>query len=134
MYIIENTEWLNFQNKSFSFKLFEFNITNNDLLKNSENEYDESDYESENEYNSENNEKKIDNSTFNIQMFGINEEGKTASILVEEFKPFFYIKVYANWNQKIKNEFLEHLKYKVGDYYENSIVECKLIEIGRAHV
>ena len=33
-----------------------------------------------------------DNATFVIQMFGINEHGESCSIIVENFKPFFYIK------------------------------------------
>jgi hypothetical protein len=65
-----------------------------------------------------------DNSTFAIQMFGINEEGKKASILVEEYQPFFYLKVGDKWTKSIKDQFVAHLKAKVGKYYENSIVEC----------
>ena len=61
-------------------------------------------------------------------MFGINEEGQKASITVEEYQPFFYLKVPNSWGQKMKTEFQDHLKAKVGSYYENSIIECKLIE------
>ena len=32
-----------------------------------------------------------DSTNFTIQMFGINEEKQTCSILVEDFKPFFYV-------------------------------------------
>ena len=34
-----------------------------------------------------------DNKQFLIEMFAMNQKGETASILVEGFKPFFYIKV-----------------------------------------
>ena len=34
-----------------------------------------------------------DNNVFTIQMFGINELGETASITVNNFKPFLYILV-----------------------------------------
>jgi hypothetical protein len=61
-------------------------------------------------------------------MFGINEQGEKASITVQEYQPFFYLKVPNTWGQKMKTEFVNHLKFKVGRYYENSIVECKLIE------
>ena len=37
-----------------------------------------------------------DNKKFIIQMFGINSSGQTGSILVEDFNPFFYIKVGDN--------------------------------------
>ena len=61
-------------------------------------------------------------------MFGINEDGKKASIIVEEYQPFFYVKVDNNWGQTKKTAFYNHLKSKVGKYYEGSIIECKLIE------
>ena len=54
--------------------------------------------------------KKEDNTKFQIQMFGINEHGQTCSILVEDFKPFFYVKVDDFWNIQIKNLFLLYLK------------------------
>jgi DNA polymerase elongation subunit (family B) len=75
---------------------------------------------------------KRDTNQFYIQMFGINEKGKSCSIIVEGFKPFFYIKVGENWNTEIKNAFLNYIKRKIeynpeNNYYENSIHECKLI-------
>ena len=96
-----------------SFKLFDFNIYNE------KNQDISSDEEST---------KPKDNTTFVIQMFGINENGEKASITVEEYKPFFYVKVDNSWGQKKKSDFLIHLKSKIGKYYENSILECKLIE------
>ena len=100
----------------YIFKLFEFNVYNDKGLDRDSDE--------------DNNEIKVnqDNSRFSIQMFGINEEGKKASIIVEEYQPFFYVKVDNNWGQTKKTAFYNHLKSKVGKYYENSIVECKLIE------
>jgi len=105
-----------------TFKLFEFNIYNE---KNADLSSDGSDYDDSAGFK-----KKVnrDKSTFVIQMFGINEEGHKASIIVEEYQPFFYLKVPNAWGQKMKIEFQDHLKAKVGAYYENSIVECKLIE------
>jgi DNA polymerase elongation subunit (family B) len=102
-----------------TFKLFEFNVTNE---KNTDVASDGSDE------NEEVSTFKKDNNTFIIQMFGINEQGEKASITVQEYQPFFYLKVPNAWGQKMKTEFVNHLKFKVGRYYENSIVECKLIE------
>ena len=101
-----------------TFKLFEFNIYND---KNTEQSSSDGSDSETFKYNK-------DNSTFVIQMFGINEDGKKASIIVQEYQPFFYVKVSNKWGQNMKNEFLAHLKSKVGKYYENSITECKLIE------
>jgi len=97
-----------------TFKLFEFNIYND---KNTD-------------LSSDDDQQKInrDTSTFVIQMFGINEQGEKASITVQEYQPFFYVRVPNEWGQKMKTAFQDHLKAKVGKYYENSITECKLIE------
>jgi DNA polymerase elongation subunit (family B) len=101
-----------------TFKLFEFNVYNSKGPSQSSDEDDEDGLGSFNR----------DNSTFAIQMFGINEQGQKASILVEEYQPFFYLKVGDKWTKTIKDQFIKHLKSKLGKYYENSIVECKLIE------
>ena len=98
------------------FKLFEFNVYNDKGL-------DKDSDEDSGEFKMNK-----DNSRFTIQMFGINEEGKKASIIVEEYQPFFYVKVDNNWGQTKKTAFYNHLKNKVGKYYEDSIVDCKLIE------
>ena len=97
------------------FKLFEFNVYNDKGLDRDSDEDDEVGI-------------KKDNSRFIIQMFGINEEGKRASIIVEEYQPFFYLKVDNNWGQTKKNALLNHLKSKIGKYYEDGILDCKLIE------
>ena len=94
------------------YKLLDFNVYNKEAE-------DESDNETS---------VKSNNTCFTIQMFALNEQGKRASIIVEEYKPFFYLKVANNWGQTKKKAFYEHLKQKVGKYYENSITDCKLIE------
>jgi DNA polymerase elongation subunit (family B) len=97
------------------FKLFEFNVYNDKGL--------DRDSDSDEDVGV-----RKDNSRFIIQMFGINEEGKRASIIVEDYQPFFYLKVENNWGQTKKTALFEHLKSKVGKYYEDGILECKLIE------
>jgi DNA polymerase elongation subunit (family B) len=69
-----------------------------------------------------------DSSNYMIQMFGINEEGKSACILVEGFKPFFYAMVDDTWDMAKKSRFNESIKTKLGKYYEKSITDCKLIK------
>jgi len=60
-------------------------------------------------------------------MFGINSEGEQVSINVEDYQPFFYVKVNDNWDKTIKKNFNAHIKLKVGKYYANSVTECILI-------
>ncbi len=94
------------------FKLYDYNV------------YDKSYIDDENDNNS----KYKDNKKYTIQMFGINSKGYSASIFVEGFNPFFYIKVGDNWNDSTKTEFVSHLRKKMGNYYEDSIVDAKLIK------
>ena len=100
------------------FRIFDFNIYNT-----VSDDGDDSDSVSSGEYKP-----KIDKNEFTIQIFGINENRETCSIIVEEFKPFFYIKVGDNWNFKLKEEFVSHLRYKMGSYYSSSLINSKLIK------
>ena len=96
------------------FKVFDFNIYNKKTDDNSSEDEDTK--------------CRKDNNNFLIQMYGINEEGKSCSIIVENFKPFFYVKVEDDWTQYTKNTFLDFIKKRIGAYYENSICDCKIIK------
>ena len=78
--------------------------------------------------NKENFNKYKDNKKFIIQAFGINKEGRTASINIDGFNPFFYVKVGNNWNESKKTQFIAHIRQKIGSYYEESILESKLLK------
>ena len=99
-----------------AFRIFDFNILslNNKLD-------DESDEEEEKVIHK-------DTTIFLIQIFGVNELGQTFSVVVEGFKPFFYVMVNDNWNISIKVQFLEDIKKRMGKYYENTISECIIIK------
>ena len=81
-------------------------------------------------YESSDDEKNVykDKNSFVIQMFGVDENGKTYSLNAEGFRPFFYLMVNDKWNIQMKEDFLAHLKDKVGKYYKDSITECKIIK------
>jgi len=68
-----------------------------------------------------------DSNHFVIQMFGMDEQGHSCSVLVQDFKPFFYLKVADHWNDHTKRSFLTLLKKKVGVYYEKSILKCEFV-------
>ena len=101
-----------------AFRIFDFNVYN---------EKDKSNNASESE---EEQEEVIykDTTIFLIQIFGINEAGKTFSVIVEGFKPFFYVMVNDTWTISIKDKFLENIKMKMGKFYENTISECIIIK------
>ena len=69
-----------------------------------------------------------DTNSFIIQIFGVNEHGKTFSVTAEGYKPFFYLMVNDKWSIQMKEDFLNHLKDKMGKYYQDSITECKIIK------
>jgi hypothetical protein len=69
-----------------------------------------------------------DNSCFMIQIFGVDDKGKTYSVIAEDYKPFFYVMVNDKWTIQIKEKFLDFIKSKIGNYYKDSITECKIIK------
>jgi len=100
-----------------SFRLLDFNI------------YDEtSDKEHSDSEGSGNGRKKQDASKFIIQMFGVNETGETCCLYVNNYNPFFFIKVGDNWNQGNANLLLNEIKRKIGGYYEDSIISAKIVD------
>ena len=99
-----------------TFRLFDFNIYNEKIAESSNGEEDENSFTP------------CDTQQFQIQMFGMNEKGETCSIFVNDFKPFFYIKVHDSWTLDTKTKFLDFIKKKIGKYYEKSITDCKLIK------
>ena len=48
---------------------------------------------------------------FVVQMFGKNEKKESASIIVKNIEPFFYVKVGANWNKTTAKLFKKEIKY-----------------------
>ena len=74
-----------------------------------------------------------DTRKFVIQMFGLDETGRTYSVFVEDFQPFLYIKVGDHWTQSTKTAFLGYIKKRIGtlkspNYYNNSITDCRLLK------
>ena len=47
---------------------------------------------------------------FTIQMFGLDQDGRSYSISVVNFRPFFYVKVGDDWNIRTKDAFLKRIK------------------------
>ena len=89
------------------------------------NTYDDVKNDNDND-NSNANNKKI--KEFTVQMFGINEKGKTASIFVEGYNPFFYAKVGDDWTEVTKCDYIEQIKRDLGGYYDDAIVSAKLVK------
>jgi DNA polymerase elongation subunit (family B) len=65
---------------------------------------------------------------FLVQMFGINELGETACILVEGYTPFFYAKVGDNWTEATKIGFMVQLAQDLGDNFADGIVASNFVK------
>ena len=87
-----------------SFRLFYFDITNDSIEEGEEDEGGKR--------------KRTDNKQFMVQMYGINERGETCSITVEDFEPFFYVKVGDDWTSGKMHALLSEIKSSIGDYYK----------------
>lgn len=105
-----------------SFRLFEFDVK--DIKKEQEPEPEHDD-----ERGPSAKKVKKDDLAFIIQMFGKNEKGKTCSIIVKDYAPFFYVKIPDSWGKSNKLDFVNHLKEEVlGNYYKDGLLECKLVK------
>jgi|688.fasta_scaffold18001_1 DNA polymerase elongation subunit (family B) len=98
----------------YEYKLFEFNIYNRPAFSEDvgENSSEDENFKS----------RKKDTNLFVIQMFGIDEQGNQCSIIVEDYKPFFYVKIPLEETRlNFIRLFETHIKDIVGKYYEDSI-------------
>jgi DNA polymerase elongation subunit (family B) len=68
----------------------------------------------------------IKQKAFGIQMFGVNEQGKTACIQVKEYTPFFYVKVGDDWTDNERVQFAEQVGMSIGD--ETAILSTQLVQ------
>ena len=64
---------------------------------------------------------------FVIQMFGINEKGETCCIYIDDYKPFFYVKIGKKWTSAQMAQFVAEIKQKIGPYYNKSLLSTELV-------
>lgn len=114
---------------SIEFRVLDFNIRNkHEEEPPEENEQDDDTSRVQKRPNVAPRKTSKDLNTFEIQIFGINEVGETYSVVIEGFSPFFYVMVNDTWDSNKQSEFLQHIQYKMGSYYKNTITECFLIK------
>jgi DNA polymerase elongation subunit (family B) len=73
------------------------------------------------------NKQKINQPTFRMEMFGINEKGETAMIFVEDMRPFFFIKVGDDWTESTMHNAMQDL-LKDARIAKSSIVSFQLVD------
>ena len=93
------------------FRLLDFHISNEEQEE--EESSEEEPYWDENleEYVGKKKQKK-DNKIFTIETFGKDKKGNTYSLLIENFEPFFYIKIGDHWTESNKNQFFNCLSMR----------------------
>jgi len=64
---------------------------------------------------------------FIIQMFGINESGDTVSIKINDYEPFFYVKVDMSWDQYTADQLLKDLKKKLYKQ-SNALIRAEIVD------
>ncbi len=71
---------------------------------------------------------------FRIQIFGIDQNRKTYSLRIDDFKPYFYIKVGDHWTNQTMYDFIDYIKETKKDDYgliknlNENINEIKLVK------
>lgn len=76
--------------------------------------------------------KRKDKNEFSVKIIGLDEYRKLFSLLVTQFRPFFYVMVDNDWTEHTKRDFMIHLNHILSKSssidYSNSIVSCNLIK------
>ena len=62
---------------------------------------------------------------FRIQMFGINENGETCALFIDNFEPFFYVKLPLKWKEDDAHEWFNMVKKKCS-YSKNDCLSCRV--------
>lgn len=71
---------------------------------------------------------------FMVQMFGVNEQGQTCSIIVHDFKPFFFLHVGDRWDQSTANAFMRDLYVKSGvKWLEKQVESVELVDYNKLY-
>jgi len=66
---------------------------------------------------------------FTIQIFGLNESGQTCCLFINDYNPFFYIKVSDRWDNNTAEEFVQYLReHPSMKYFKTGILSVKMVE------
>jgi hypothetical protein len=75
---------------------------------------------------------KSDANNFVIQMFGINEKGETCAVTVDDFNPFFFIKVGDDWTERNRVIFMKDLQDRLKRDF-NGILDSFLVDYNKLY-
>ena len=64
--------------------------------------------------------------SFRIQMFGISEKGETCALFVDDFQPFFYVKLPLKWTGQDVDAWFHETRKSCGKYYEKDCLSAQM--------
>lgn len=90
-----------------------------DSITSMDSETENSDSEEEEDYKNKN--------KFIIRIFGRKKDGKSVSVIITDFKPFFYIKVYNWWKRTHVDTFENFIRNKLPKEIQPNFLQTKLV-------
>jgi DNA polymerase elongation subunit (family B) len=72
--------------------------------------------------------KTMETNHFVIQMFGINEKGESCCLYVDNYQPFFYLRIGDDWVRDDVVALLQHIRNKVGRFHGASVLSIEIVE------
>ena len=72
--------------------------------------------------------RKIDNYRYIIKVFGASLDGKTVSLTIKDFTPYFYVKLPQNWDSRSLEGFHAVLQNIIGERSLHALLEMKTIK------
>ena len=69
---------------------------------------------------------------FCIEMYGINEKGETCAITIDDFNPFFFIKVGDDWTERNRMAFMKDLQGRLKRDF-NGILDSFLVDYNKLY-
>lgn len=65
---------------------------------------------------------------FMIHMFAINEKGESCCIIVDDFQPFFYLRVGSNWTKENADLLFMEICSKLPFFFKKNVLNIELVE------
>jgi DNA polymerase delta subunit 1 len=65
---------------------------------------------------------------FRVQLFGVTSKGRSVSVVIKGFKPFFFAEIPFDWNKTKIEQFIKSLNKQVPEYETKSLISYDIIK------
>jgi DNA polymerase elongation subunit (family B) len=65
---------------------------------------------------------------FRVQLFGVTSKGRSVSVVIKGFKPFFFAEIPFDWNKTKIEQFIKSLNKQVPEYETKSLISYDVIK------